>query len=146
MDSVSNSCLFGAPLSAGPAMDSILEAKCRDLERALARMHLLSSQDALLILRVAFDSCRLLYVMRASNCVDHPALNEFDLLLNVMQKIMLFRTPYMPEILPLWTPSLYLVSFSRKCLSNFGEPEVGSLFVIRHSNDEKQTAGYSLFE
>ena len=81
MKSVSNSCLRGAPLSAGPAMDSILEAKCRDLERALARMHLLSSQDALLILRVAFGSCRLLYVMRASNCVDHPALNEFDLLL-----------------------------------------------------------------
>ena len=44
-------------------------------------MHLLSSQDALLILRVAFGSCRLLYVMRTSNCVDHPALNEFDLLL-----------------------------------------------------------------
>ena len=81
MESVSNSCLLGAPLSAGPAMDNILEAKCRDLERALARMHLLSSQDALLILRVAFGSCRLLYVMRASNCVDHPALNEFDLLL-----------------------------------------------------------------
>ena len=82
MESVSNSCLLGAPLSAGPAMDSILEAKCRDLERALARMHLLSSQDALLILRVAFGSCRLLYVMRASNCVDHPTLNEFDLLLH----------------------------------------------------------------
>ena len=83
MDSVSNSCLLGAPLSAGPAIDSILEAKCRDLERALARMHLLSSQDALLILCVAFGSCRLLYVMRASNCVDHPALNEFDLLLRM---------------------------------------------------------------
>ena len=30
-------------------MDDILEAKCRDLERALTRIHLLSSQDALLI-------------------------------------------------------------------------------------------------
>ena len=27
MESVSNSCLLGAPLSAGPAMDGILEAK-----------------------------------------------------------------------------------------------------------------------
>ena len=76
-----NSCLLGVPLYAGPAMDGILEAKCRDLERALTRIHLLSSQDALLILRAAFGSCPLLYVMRASNCVDHPALNEFDLLL-----------------------------------------------------------------
>ena len=49
MESVSNSCLLGAPLSEGPAMDGILEAKCRDLERALTRMHLLSSQDDLLI-------------------------------------------------------------------------------------------------
>ena len=62
-------------------MDGILEKRCFELERMIGRLELLASQDALLILRTAFGSSRLLNVQRSSPCAEHPLLVKFDDLL-----------------------------------------------------------------
>ena len=71
-------CLLGAPLSTGKAMDFALTAKCDSLDRVMGRLSLLSSQDALFILRAATGSQIILSVLRAAPCTDHPALVRFD--------------------------------------------------------------------
>ena len=73
--------LLGAPLSTGPGMDRILEKRCFDLERMIGHLELLASQDALLILRTAFGSSRLMNVLRSSPCAEHHLLVKFDDLL-----------------------------------------------------------------
>ena len=73
--------LLGAPLSTGPGMDRILEKRCLELERMIGRLELLASQDALLILRTAFGSSRLMNVLRSSPCAEHQLLVKFDDLL-----------------------------------------------------------------
>ena len=72
---------LGAPLSTGKAMDSALTAKCDSLDRVMGRLSLLSSQDALFILRAATGSQIILSVLRAAPCTDHPALVRFDAIL-----------------------------------------------------------------
>ena len=62
-------------------MDRILDERCLELERTLDRLKLLASQDALLILRSAFGSSKMLNVLRSSPCMDHPAIIRFDSLL-----------------------------------------------------------------
>jgi hypothetical protein len=73
-----SACLLGAPLSTGKAMDFTLTAKCDSLDRVMGRLSLLSSQDALFILRAATGSQIILSVLRAAPCTDHPALVRFD--------------------------------------------------------------------
>ena len=54
--------LLGAPLVEGPATDLLLSSRVADLSRAIDRLHLLSSHDALLILRhslALLNSCTL---------------------------------------------------------------------------------------
>ena len=72
---------LGVPLVCGPAMSRILEERCSELERTIGRLKLLASKDALLILRSAFGSPKMLNVLRSSPCVDHPSLVRFDSLL-----------------------------------------------------------------
>ena len=74
-------CLLGAPILMGPAMDKILAKRCTELERVLSRLELLAAQDALLILRTAFGSPKMLNVLRSSPCAEHDTLNKFDSLL-----------------------------------------------------------------
>jgi len=78
---VDKSCLLGAPLTRGPAMDRILYERCTELERIVGRLNLTSAQDALLILRAAYGSPKILNVLRSAPCVDHRALTRFDTLL-----------------------------------------------------------------
>jgi hypothetical protein len=78
---IGDACLLGAPLFVGPAMDSSLESRCAELERAIDRFSLISSHDALVILKNAVGSGKLLYILRAAPCVGHPALERFDSLL-----------------------------------------------------------------
>ena len=78
---VDESCLLRAPLTRGPAMDRILSERCTELERIVGRLNLKSAQDALLILRAAYGSPKILNVLRSAPCVDHPALTRFDTLL-----------------------------------------------------------------
>ena len=47
----------------------------------MGRLNLISAQDALLILRAAYGSPKVLNVLRSAPCVDHPALTRFDTLL-----------------------------------------------------------------
>ena len=42
--------LLGAPLSAGPALDSTLESRNANLRRAVDRLSTLTSHDALMLL------------------------------------------------------------------------------------------------
>ena len=70
--------LLGAPILPGPEMDSILEARCLDLERAIDRLTNLSSHDALVILRAAFGSPVILNILRSSPCFGNPILERFD--------------------------------------------------------------------
>jgi len=75
---IESATLLGAPLLQGKAMDDVLGSKCEGLERAMFRLKLLASQDALLILRTAVASPVILNILRSSPCTDHPALNRFD--------------------------------------------------------------------
>ena len=73
-----SACLLGAPLGPGPGMDDVLASRCDRLDRVMARLKLLSSQDGLLILRAAVGSPMILNVIRAAPCTDHPLLVRFD--------------------------------------------------------------------
>ena len=70
--------LLGAPLMDGAAMDSVLRAKCEDLQRASDRMSYISSHDSLVILKNSLGSTRVQYILRALPCASHPALVRFD--------------------------------------------------------------------
>ena len=84
----SQSQLLGAPLLQGEAMDSILEARCDDLNRIMDRLALLGSHDALVILRAAFGSPVILHVLRSSPCFGHPSVPHFDQILrNGLERI-----------------------------------------------------------
>ena len=75
---IDSAYLLGAPIMPGNAMNSILTARVQDLERAVTRLCLIDSQDALLILRSAYSSPKLQNVLRSSPCSGHPTLAEFD--------------------------------------------------------------------
>ena len=62
----------------GAAMDSVLKAKCEDLQRGSDRMSYISSHDSLVILKNSLGSTRVQYILRASPCASHPALVRFD--------------------------------------------------------------------
>ena len=48
--------LLGAPLVIGPAMDKCLQQRCIDLERVISRLELITSHDALVLLRASFSA------------------------------------------------------------------------------------------
>ena len=70
--------LLGAPLLDGAVMDSVLKAKCEDLQRASDRMSYISSHDSLVIFKNSFGSTGVQYILRASPRASHPALARFD--------------------------------------------------------------------
>ena len=73
--------LLGAPLIPGPAVDKVIDTKANDLERAITRLSLLHTHDALVLLRNSLSVPKLLYNMRTAVCVDCPGLARFDRLL-----------------------------------------------------------------
>jgi len=77
----SSATLLGSPLSSGLAMDSSLSTLSDDLRRAVERRSLISSHDALILLKNCLGGPKLQYVMKTSPCCDHPLLWEFDDLL-----------------------------------------------------------------
>ena len=70
--------LLGAPLLTGSYMDKSLTLQCENLNRAVSRLNLISSHDALLILRHSLSAPKLNYILRAAPCAGHSALNAFD--------------------------------------------------------------------
>ena len=67
-----NSCLLGAPLLPGTAMNNVLETRCDDLDRAISRLKLLSSHHA-------FSAPKIMHILHSSPCSDHTRLLQFDL-------------------------------------------------------------------
>ena len=78
---VSEAILLGAPLTQGPALDQAWSERCSDLTRAVERLKLIASQDALILLRASFSAPRVQHLLRCSPSVGHAALGSFDELL-----------------------------------------------------------------
>ena len=76
-----DSTLLGAPLSRGSALDSCLEDKIFKLRSVTSRLHLLPTQEALIILRSLFSIPRLMHVLRCSPYFVHPLLLVHDTVL-----------------------------------------------------------------
>ena len=62
-------------------MDNILAGVCDNLKLATQRLQLISSHDALLLLKNCLGGPKLQYVLRTSQCCNHPLLRQFDDLL-----------------------------------------------------------------
>ena len=75
------STLLGAPLLEGLAMDETLLKSCSDLAHAASRLSLISSHDALVLLKSCFSSSKILHILRSSPCSGHPTLSRFDTIL-----------------------------------------------------------------
>ena len=72
--------LLGSPLLVGSAMDDLLESKLQVMNQALNRLNLISSHDALTLLKASCSSSKLIYHLRSAPCVNHPSLSRFDFL------------------------------------------------------------------
>jgi hypothetical protein len=78
---VINATLLGAPLSTGAAMDLALEKMLIEMEKASSRLRLISSHDALVLLKTSCGSPRLLHLLRSAPCAGHFTLPAIDLTL-----------------------------------------------------------------
>ena len=70
--------LLGAPILSGRIVDKALKEKTEKLEKAMSKLHLLQSHDALNLLRNSISVAKLLYTPRTSECSDNRQLLEFD--------------------------------------------------------------------
>ena len=73
--------LLGAPCLAGRKLDIALDACCLDLQRAIERLSLLESHDALVLLRSCFSASKLVYLLHCSPCFGNSKLDVFNNLL-----------------------------------------------------------------
>jgi len=76
-----DSCLLGAPLFPGQAMDSALANCCSALSTAIERLGSIGSHDALILLRASLSAPKVLHTLRCAPCFNHPSLHTFDELL-----------------------------------------------------------------
>jgi hypothetical protein len=79
--SIEDSSLLGTPFVAGSALDSTLKARCEDLSRAVKRLHMIESHDALVLLRSSFSAPKIQHLLRCSPCVGHTSLETYENLL-----------------------------------------------------------------
>ena len=77
-----NLTLLGAPIPQGTALDKALGTKVDDLERAISRLKLHRAHDALVLLKNSISIQKLLYMLRTSDCFNHPQLLKFDKVIN----------------------------------------------------------------
>ena len=75
---LTDASLLGAPLFHGEALDRFWTESCSELDRAVDRLKLISSQDALILLRASFSAPRVQHLLRCSPSVDHADLITFD--------------------------------------------------------------------
>ena len=78
---MSEAVLLGAPLTEGPALDLAWSERCSDQSRALERLKLIASQDALILLKASFSAPRVQHLLRCSPSAGNAALGSFDELL-----------------------------------------------------------------
>jgi len=74
----SEATLLGSPLSTSKAMDQTLEKRINNFKAASDRLKLLTSHDALVILKHSLSIPSLLHNLRSSPCNGHPLLQVFD--------------------------------------------------------------------
>ena len=78
------SSLLGAPLLQGPAMNDCLEKRCSDWKELFPVLTcMVTSHDALVLLRASFSASVLQHTLRASPCNGHEAVTQFDNLLRI---------------------------------------------------------------
>ena len=70
--------LLGAPVLKGSAQDTVLKQKVEQLRKALERLSIVHSHDALVLLKNSLSMPKLLYFLRTSDCSDNPLLTTFD--------------------------------------------------------------------
>ena len=63
-----SSTMLGVPLLQGPAMIDCLQKRCSDMERTIARLDLITSHHALVLLRASFSAPALEYFIPTSSC------------------------------------------------------------------------------
>ena len=63
------------------AVDEELQTKVDELQRAINRLKLLRSRDALVLLKNSINIPKLLYLLRTSNCYNHTLKLQFDTIL-----------------------------------------------------------------
>ena len=65
-------------MTEGPALDLAWSERCSDQSRALERLKLIASLDALILLKASFSAPRVQHLLRCSPSVGHAALGSFD--------------------------------------------------------------------
>lgn len=124
-------CLLGAPLSTGQALQSSLDARVVELDRALNRLDLIARQDALLILRSSLGAPRLLHNLRCAPCADHPTLDAYDQRLRKgledILNINLTDTQWIQSTLPIAMGGLGIRRVSSLAIPAFLASAVGTL-------------------
>ena len=66
--------LLGAAIRPGRTVNKALKEKTEKLEKAMSRLYLLQSHDALNLFRNSISDPKLLYTLRTSECSDNPQL------------------------------------------------------------------------
>ena len=80
--------IVGASILQGPAVDKVLLEKFEDLERAIQRLTLLQSHDALCLLRYALALPKFLYVLRTAPCAGNNLIARFENTLQGLSSIL----------------------------------------------------------
>ena len=70
--------LLGAPAVKGSALVAALTHKIDQLKKALERLSMIHSHDALVLLKNSLSMPKLLYLLRTADCSDNPLLTTFD--------------------------------------------------------------------
>jgi hypothetical protein len=70
--------LLGSAVVRGTAQDRALTSKIDELSRAIERLSLLHSHDALVLLKNSLSMPKLLHLLRTTDCSDNPLLARFD--------------------------------------------------------------------
>ena len=70
--------LLGSPLLPGPAVDKSLTDQMANLSTGQKRLNMISSHDALVLLKSSLSSPKLLHTLRAAPCSGHPLLTSID--------------------------------------------------------------------
>jgi len=70
--------LLWSPVLKGKAQDAAISRKIDELKKAVDRLSLLQSHDALMLLKNSLAMPKLLYTLRTSDCSDNTLLAQFD--------------------------------------------------------------------
>ena len=122
--------LLGASLTRGAAMDDCLRNRCIDLKGAISRLELITTHDALVLLRASFSAPSLQHTLRASLCCGHISLSDFDYLLRTALSktcnITLSENQWLQASLPILSGGLGIHRVTSQASSAFLASAVGT--------------------